>query len=397
MTNNTMDAKVQALLALPEVRAAMQRIDSMIEAVVADTIRITEVEAPPFMEDERAALVAEMMRSIGLDGVHVDAAKNAVGILPAAGEHARQGEALLLAAHIDTVFPAGTDVKVRREGDILRAPGAGDNSSSVAAMLGVARLLLEGGFELPREVIFSGDAGEEGLGDLSGMKALMKTYGQRVRHVLPVDGGVGAVIHAGVGSRRLRVTTHSPGGHSYGAFGVPSAIHALGRMIAGIADIEVPKRPKTTYTVGVIGGGTSVNTIAGEAHMLVDMRSESADELARLEHKVRRAIDDGAKRGEVTYDIEVVGDRPAGSIPLESELPQMILAVNRALGIASYAEASSTDANVPLGMGIPAVTIGIKSGGDAHRATDYVEISSFAPGMKAVLLSILMAVGYKDN
>jgi len=392
-----MDAKVQALLALPEVRAAMQRIDSMIEAVVADTIRITEVEAPPFMEDERAALVAEMMRSIGLDGVHVDAAKNAVGILPAAGEHARQGEALLLAAHIDTVFPAGTDVKVRREGDILRAPGAGDNSSSVAAMLGVARLLLEGGFELPREVIFSGDAGEEGLGDLSGMKALMKTYGQRVRHVLPVDGGVGAVIHAGVGSRRLRVTTHSPGGHSYGAFGVPSAIHALGRMIAGIADIEVPKRPKTTYTVGVIGGGTSVNTIAGEAHMLVDMRSESADELARLEHKVRRAIDDGAKRGEVTYDIEVVGDRPAGSIPLESELPQMILAVNRALGIASYAEASSTDANVPLGMGIPAVTIGIKSGGDAHRATDYVEISSFAPGMKAVLLSILMAVGYKDN
>jgi len=397
VTNNTMDAKVQALLALPEVRAAMQRIDSMIEAVVADTIRITEVEAPPFMEDERAALVAEMMRSIGLDGVHVDAAKNAVGILPAAGEHARQGEALLLAAHIDTVFPAGTDVKVRREGDILRAPGAGDNSSSVAAMLGVARLLLEGGFELPREVIFSGDAGEEGLGDLSGMKALMKTYGQRVRHVLPVDGGVGAVIHAGVGSRRLRVTTHSPGGHSYGAFGVPSAIHALGRMIAGIADIEVPKRPKTTYTVGVIGGGTSVNTIAGEAHMLVDMRSESADELARLEHKVRRAIDDGAKRGEVTYDIEVVGDRPAGSIPLESELPQMILAVNRALGIASYAEASSTDANVPLGMGIPAVTIGIKSGGDAHRATDYVEISSFAPGMKAVLLSILMAVGYKDN
>ncbi len=385
------DAKAKHLLELPEVKRAFAALEASVGKVVADTIRITEVEAPPFKEDERATLVAAMMREVGLQEVHVDSAKNAVGIIKGKGT---KEKAVILAAHIDTVFPAGTNVKVSREGNILRAPGCGDNSSSVAALLNVARVLIEGGFTLPRDVIIAGDAGEEGLGDLSGMKALMNAYRDRVEYALPVDGGLGAVIHAGVGSRRIKVTTHSPGGHSYGAFGVPSAVHGLGRMIANIADIEVPSRPRTTYTVGVIGGGTSVNTIAGEAWMLVDMRSESAEELAKLEAKVRAGIDDGAKRGDVTYEIQVVGDRPAGSIPIESELPQMVLAVNRALGIESYAEASSTDANVPLGMGIQAVTVGIKRGGDAHRLTDYCEIDSFLPGMKTVLLSILMAAGY---
>lgn len=387
------DARAQQLLALSEVKRAFAELEASVERVVADTIKITEVEAPPFQEEARAHLVAGMMREIGLAGVHVDEAKNAVGFIEAAGD----GKALILAAHIDTVFPAGTDVTVKREGNILRAPGCGDNSSSVAALLNVARVLIEGGFQLPRKVIIAGDAGEEGLGDLSGMKALMKTYGHEIEYALPVDGGIGAVTHAGVGSRRLKVTTHSPGGHSYGAFGVPSAIHGLGRMIASIADIEVPKKPKTTYTVGVIGGGTSVNTIAGEAWMLIDMRSESAAELATLEGKVRECIAAGAAAGDVSVDIEVVGDRPAGSIPIESELPQMVLATHRALGIKSYAEASSTDANVPLGMGIPAVTIGIKSGGDAHRLTDYADINSFLPGMKSVFLSILMATGYRGN
>jgi len=389
----TYDTAVRHLLELPEVKRAFAKLEASVDQVVADTIRITEVEAPPFKEDTRADLVAGMMRQAGLADVHVDAAKNAVGTIKGSGD----GKAVILAAHIDTVFPAGTDVKVKRDGNILRAPGCGDNSSSVAALLNVARVLIDEGFELPRKVIIAGDAGEEGLGDLSGMKALMKTYGQEIEYALPVDGGIGAVTHAGVGSRRLKVTTHSPGGHSYGAFGVPSAIHGLGRMIALIADIEVPKKPKTTYTVGVIGGGTSVNTIAGEAWMLIDMRSESSAELAKLEEKVRGCIAAGAERGDVSVDIEVVGDRPAGSIPLESELPQMVMAVHRALGIQSEPGASSTDANVPLGMGIQGVTIGIKQGGDAHRLTDYAEIDSFVPGMKSVMLSILMATGYRGK
>lgn len=397
MTNNLTahyDAKVEALLQRPEIQQAMTMIEGSLERVVADTIKITEVEAPPFEEDERAKLVADMMADIGLADVHVDAAKNAVGILPAAS--GQTGGGVLLAAHIDTVFPAGTDVTVKREGGILRAPGCGDNSSSVAALLMVAGIIRQLELPLPNEVIISGDAGEEGLGDLSGMKELMKTYRERVRYALPVDGSLGAVTHAGVGSRRLRVTTRTPGGHSYGAFGVPSAIHGLAKMIARIADIEVPKAPKTTYTTGVIGGGTSVNTIAAEAFMLLDMRSESASELAKLEEKVRAIMSEEAERSSVKYEVEVVGDRPAGSIPLESELPQMVMAANRALGIESHPGASSTDANVPLAMGIPAVTIGIKSGGDAHRWTDYVDIDSFVPGMKTVLLSTLLAVGYGE-
>jgi tripeptide aminopeptidase len=390
-----MDMRVSNLLARPEVQRALARVEELVEDVVAATIRICEVEAPPFLEGPRAALVAEMMREVGLSEVHVDDGPSAVGFLPAVS--GQKGGAVLLAAHIDTVFPAGTDVRVKRDGNVLMAPGVSDNSASVAGMLGVARALLETGLTLPREVIFAGNAGEEGLGDLRGMKVLMRTYRSRVMAALPVDGALGSVTHAGVGSRRFKVTTHSPGGHSYGAFGVPSAIHGLGRMIAGIADVKVPSKPKTTYTVGVIGGGTSVNTIAPEAWMLVDMRSESADELTKLEAEVRRLIDDGARRGDVTYDIEVVGDRPAGGIPLSNELPQIVMAVHRALGIKSHPEASSTDANVPLSMGIPAVTIGVKQGYDAHLPTDRVLIDSLAPGMKNVLLCILLATGYGDD
>ncbi len=395
MTDETaarMDARVAALMARPEVKKAMARLEELVEDTIAATIRICEVEAPPFLEGPRAELVADMMRQTGLSDVHVDEGPSAVGFLPAAS--GRKGDALLLAAHIDTVFPAGTDVRVKREGGYLIAPGVSDNSASVAGMLTVARVLLEAGIALPREVILAGNAGEEGLGDLRGMKILMNTYKDRVAASLPVDGAIGSVTHAGVGSRRFKVTAHSPGGHSYGAFGVPSAIHGLGRMIAGIADVKVPSKPKTTYTVGVIGGGTSVNTIAPEAWMLVDMRSESAEELAKLEAEVRRLIDEGARRGDVTYDIEVVGDRPAGGIQLTAELPQMVMAVHRALGIKSHPEASSTDANVPLSMGIPAVTIGVKQGRDAHLPTDRVEIASFVPGMKNVLLCILLATGY---
>ncbi|MDP2872385.1 MAG: M20/M25/M40 family metallo-hydrolase [Bacillota bacterium] len=389
-----MDVRVAALLARPEVKKAMARIEELVEDTVAATIKICEVEAPPFLEGPRAELVADMMREVGLSDVHVDEGPSAVGFLPA--ESGRKGEALLLAAHIDTVFPAGTDVRVKREGGYLVAPGVSDNSASVAGLLTIARVLRETGITLPREVIFAGNAGEEGLGDLRGMKVLMRTYKDRVSAALPVDGAIGAVTHAGVGSRRFKVTTHTPGGHSYGAFGVPSAIHGLGRMIAGIADVKVASKPKTTYTVGVIGGGTSVNTIAPEAWMLVDMRSESADELTKLEAQVRGLIDEGARRGECTYDIEVVGDRPAGGIPLTAELPQMVMAAHRALGIKSHPEASSTDANVPLSMGIPAVTIGVKRGHDAHLPTDRVEIDSLVPGMKNVLLCILLATGYGE-
>jgi acetylornithine deacetylase/succinyl-diaminopimelate desuccinylase-like protein len=389
------DRQVAATLEIGEVNRAFARFEELLPTVVNDTVRISEVAAPPFGEQRRAALVAELMREAGLEGVHVDGAPNAVGFLPALGAGAPgRGRALLVAAHIDTVFPDGTDVTVHREGGILRGPGCGDNSASVAVMLCVARVMKELGLRLPLEVIFAGDAGEEGLGDLRGMKVLLRAYRDRLACALAADGGLGAVIHWGVGSRRLKVTTRTPGGHSYGSFGVPSAIHGLGRMIAGIAELKVPAKPKTTFNVGVIGGGTSVNTIAPEAWMLVDMRSEDAMALAALEQDVRAVIGEGAVRGQCSVAVEVVGDRPAGGLPLQADLPQKALAVLRALGIPTFTEAGSTDANVPLSAGIPAVCIGVKRGGDAHRVTDFVEVDSLLPGMKNLLLCMIMASGY---
>jgi len=382
---------VAAVARRPEVQAAFKRIDGMLEEFAAETMAICEVPAPPFQEHARARFVAGLMERYGLSSVHVDEAPNAIGIYPAAG--GREGDAVLLAAHIDTVFPEGTDCTVRREGNRLTAPGVSDNSANVAAILAVARLLLEFHFELPREVIFIGDAGEEGLGDLRGMKQAMRDYGGRARYIMPVDGAFGTICHRAVGSRRFRVTAKTGGGHSYGAFGAPSAVHGLGRMIAGIAGIKVPRSPKTTYNVGVIGGGTSVNTIAAGAWMEVDMRSEKAAGLAQLEQEVRAMIDQGAKAEGVGCRIDVVGDRAAGEVPPTAELIQMLSAVYRHFGIEPALTSGSTDSNVPIGMGLQAATISAKTGAHGHTLGDTVDVETMIPGVKALLLAVLVAAG----
>ncbi len=393
-TSTAWEKKVQETLALPEVQRALARFDAILEDVAAEIKAISEVAAPPFHEGERARFVAEKMKAIGLTDVHVDEAPNPIGVYPATS--GKEGEALLLAAHIDTVFPPGTDVTVTRQGNVMKGAGVGDNASNVGAILAVARVLKEEGFQLPREVIFVGTAGEEGLGDLRGMKQAMKTYKDRVRWCLPVDGSLGGVTHAAVGSRRYDIVVRGPGGHSYGAFGAPSAIHALGRMIAAISDIQVPERPRTTYNVGTVTGGTSVNTIAPEASMLLDMRSESAEELARLEAEVKRRVDSVAKLSKVTYEMKLLGDRAAGALPVEHDLPQMVMASGRALGVEPHPHASSTDSNVPIGMGIPSVTMGTSHKGNSHRVDDWFDVPSLATGMKHLLLCVLLGTGYKE-
>lgn len=376
----------------PEVQAAFRRIDGMLEEFAAETTAICEVPAPPFKEHARAGFVADLMRRYGLAEVHVDEAPNPIGVFPAAS--GTKGDAVLLAGHIDTVFPEGTDCTVRRDGNTLIAPGAGDNSANVAAMLAVARLLREFRFTLPREVIFVGTAGEEGLGDLRGMKAAMQALKDRVTRIMPVDGAYGTICHRAVGSRRLKVTARTVGGHSFGDFGRPSAIHALGRMISGIAALKVPASPKTTFNVGVIGGGTSVNTIAPTAWMQVDMRSESAAELARLEESVRRAVQAGTEAEGVEHTIEVVGDRPAGETPADAGLIKMLVAVFEHMGVAPVLRSGSTDANVPIGMGLEAATISAKNGTGAHTIDDAVYLASMIPGVKTLLLTVLVAAGW---
>jgi len=383
---------VATVLARQEVQRAFAAIDGMLEDAAALTTRICEVPAPPFAEAERADFVASLMREYGLAGVHVDAAPNAIGVYPAAD--GSRGHAVLLAAHIDTVFPVDTDCTVVRHGMNLTAPGVSDNSANVAAILLVARLLKEHGFALPREVIFVGTAGEEGLGDLRGMKQAMHDLHKRVETILPVDGSYGTICHRAVGSRRFRVSVSTAGGHSYGAFGIPSAIHGLGRMIAGIAAISVPTLPKTTYNVGVIGGGTSVNTIAASAWMQVDMRSESAEELAKLEGAVRSAVAAGAEAEGVSYEMELLGDRAAGAVPADAPLIQMLQEVYRAMGTTPQLRSGSTDANVPIGMGLPAATISAKTGSAGHTVRDTVHLESMIPGIKALLLAVLVASGW---
>ena len=358
------------------VSTVLAHVESNLEEMVAENIRICEIPAPSYHEKERAEYIARRFREEDLAEVRIDDVNNVYGTLAGAG-----GKTAMLAAHSDTVFPLGTDVTVRREGDILRAPGVRDNSTGVAALVTFARVARELGLTLPGDVILVATSCEEGLGDLRGMKAAMSELKDRVSYVIGVDGSLGGLVHEGICSRRLKVNVSTGGGHSWGNFGVPSAIHALGSMIHGISSIKVPQAPRTSYNVGVISGGTSINSIAGNADMLVDMRSVDAAALAALEVEVRSIIEAERLVHQVEVDIDVVGDRPGGFIPAEHPLVQMVRGVMGSLELEIEALASSTDANVPLSMGIPAVCIGITEGVGAHRLDEYLYINPMAKGM----------------
>jgi acetylornithine deacetylase/succinyl-diaminopimelate desuccinylase-like protein len=309
---------------------------------------------------------------------------------------------LVFAAHLDTVFPEGTNVKVTREGDVLKGPGIGDDCRGLAVMLGVIRALDEAKVETPGTITFVADVGEEGLGDLRGMKELFgATMKGQIDKFVSVDGiGLG-VVNIGVGSNRYRVTFKGPGGHSYGAFGMANPIQAMGRAIAKIDAFEVPTNPKTTFNVGRVGGGTSVNAIPFEAWMEVDMRSSDAASLKSVDDKfhaaIRQAVEEENRRwngrGAVTVAAELVGVRPAGQTPKNSPIVTTAMEVSRALGIEEVLREGSTDANVPMNMGIPAITIsGGGSGSGAHSLGETFNTKdSWRGTQRAVLLAVALA------
>ncbi len=357
-----------------------------LEDMVQENIAVCEVAAPSFQEKARADYVARRWRELGLTNVFLDETPNVYADIR--GQAA--GPTVLVAAHLDTVFPADTDVHVRREGDKLYAPGVRDNSTSVAALIQLVAGLRDLSIALKGRLILVGTAGEEGLGDLRGIKAAMARFGQEVDMVIAVDGNLGSVIHEGIASRRLQVTVSTGGGHSWGDFGAPSAVHALGRMIADIARLQVPAMPRTTYNVGVISGGTSINTIAPQAEMLIDMRSTASTSLAKLEKDVRSILE--LHSNGVKLAIEVVGDRPGGALSSSHALVQLGKATLEALGINPSSSPSSTDANVPLSLGIPAVCIGITTGQGAHRLDESLDVRPIAKGMSqltAMLVTLL--------
>ena len=372
------------IITLPLVETVKSWFFEHREDIIAENIAITEIPAPSWDEHERALYIAERLRQLGLQQVETDAADNALGILAGKGD----GPVLLLAAHLDTVFPRGTDLRVRREGGLLFAPGVRDNSFGVTSLLWLLRAIRDFSIEFPGRLICVATAGEEGLGDLKGMKAVMERFHREVDYVIAVDGGLGGLTIGGITSRRFRITVNTAGGHSYGAFGAPSAIHSLGKMIAGISGIKVPQSPKTTYNVGTVSGGNSVNSIAARAEMLIDMRSEEREALMSLETELMQVIETVKKEDGVEVDIELLGDRPGGATPADHPLVEAIQKVQASLGIATDTHASSTDANVPMSYAIPAVTFGCARGGNAHRIDEWLDTEGMDVGLTQLLLAV---------
>ena len=365
--------RVTAPTTHPGVRAALEALRTDNAWTLEQQVALCEIPAPPFGEAARAAEFKRRLEALGLASVRIDAVGNVIATRPGTGG----SETMVLSAHLDTVFPEGTDVRVTREGTVLTGPGIGDDCRGLAVVLAVARAFERAQVRTRGDVVIVGTVGEEGPGNLRGVRHLFeKELPGRIRYFISVDGTGLGLTTAAVGSNRYRVTYRGPGGHSYGAFGMPNPIHALGRAMAKIADLPVPDRPKTTFNVGVIDGGTSVNSISATGVMDVDMRSESVAALDTLDARFRRALtaalaEEHARwpRSTVrlTVDIDTIGVRPAGAQPDSARIVRTALAAARALGFATEAAASSTDANIPISLGIPAITIdGGGTGRGAH-------------------------------
>lgn len=378
-----------AVPARERVAAVRAAAEQAVPRVLDLTERVAAVPAPTGQEGERSRVVADLFAAAGL-AVEVDDLGDVVATLPGSGG----GRApVLLAAHLDTVFAAGTPLPIRRDGDRLHGPGVGDNSLGVASLLALPELLAAAGETPAADLLLTGNVGEEGLGNLRGMRAVMDARPD-VGAVVAVEGhNLGRVTHVAVGSRRLRLTATGPGGHSWGDFGRPNAIHALAHVIAALDALLLPRTPKTSLSVGTIAGGVSVNTIPPTASCLVDMRSVDAASLARIGERVERVVAE-ANRGGIAVSAEILGERPAGVVPLDAPVVRVAAGVLAALGLETVFDASSTDANVPIGRGVPAVCVGLTSGGNVHREDEYVDAGPLGVGLaQLALLAVALADG----
>jgi acetylornithine deacetylase/succinyl-diaminopimelate desuccinylase-like protein len=358
-------------------------------AIVETAIAIQQIPAPTFDEARRGAEVAGRMRALGLADVQIDAVGNVYG--RRAGHSG--GPGLLIAAHLDTVFPAETDLAVRRDGMRIYGPGLGDNSMGVAALLHLAQALMKADVANAGDIWFVANVGEEGLGDLRGMRAAVEQLSGQIGAAIALEGcDPGRVIHAGLGVRRYQISATASGGHSWSQFGSPSAIHALVRLAAQLTQLDVPKQPRSSFNIGVIQGGSSVNTIAERASLLLDLRSTAPEGLGALIDQVEQSVAQArATEAGVIFALETVGDRPAGSIARDHALTQLAGAAYGAEGLGEIYEIASTDANIPLSRGIPAVCIGVCDGGNAHRLDEYIEPARLPSGMRALLWLALAA------
>jgi tripeptide aminopeptidase len=377
------------ILASPErIEAVRAAAHAVTPDVLELTALISAVPSPTGEESEKSLLVERLFATAGL-ATERDAIGDVVGVIP--GQLATQPGTprLVVAAHIDTVFPIDTPLEINRSADRLSGPGVGDNSVAVAAAIKLADLLRIAG-EVPAvDVLLTGNVGEEGLGNLRGIREVLASRSD-IGAVVALEGhNLGRVTHVAVGSRRFRITVKGPGGHSWGDFGRPNAIHGLSKLIAELDAVSLPRSPKTTLNVGMISGGVSVNTIAPEASCLLDLRSIDESALRRLSDRVTRIVDRSNRGDAVAYAVESIGERPAGVVAADSPIVQIAAGTLKALGLEPSFDASSTDANVAIAAGIPAVCIGLTTGGNVHRTDEFIDMEPVSKGVTQLALLTL--------
>ncbi len=395
--SDTLEQQFAAVKAHPLVQRGIAFLESDANKTLQEQLAMTAIPAAPFKEQARAAYFRDRLAEAGVSDARIDAEGNVIGTRKGCG-----GPALVLSAHIDTVFPEGTDLTITQKDGRYIAPGIRDDSRGLAAVLSVARAFDATGLRTVGDVWFVGTVGEEGLGNLRGVRALFREHAG-IDGFISIDGGdMGRITLAATGSRRFRVTYKGPGGHSFAAFGLPSAVHAMGRAIARIADLRTPADPKTTFNVGRVRGGTGATAIAEDAVMDVDVRSNAADELERTAAEVIAIIEASARdenarwnSSELSVAIEDLGARPAGTQPRDQPIVRAAVAAVRSLGIEQLQfGASSTDCNIPISLGIPAIAIpgGGKSGGN-HSLTEWFDPTLGHLGPQNAFLTVLTLAG----
>jgi acetylornithine deacetylase/succinyl-diaminopimelate desuccinylase-like protein len=360
----------------------------MIDRLLDLTLQIQQIPAPTFAEARRAAFVRDRFVREGLEEVETDSTGNVLARLPGVGHAVAP---LLVSAHLDTVFPEGTDLTPHRTAERITAPGIGDNSLSVAALFGLLWRLRERGASLPGDLWLAANVGEEGLGDLRGMRALVDRFGASPRAYLVLEGmAFGHIYHRGIGVRRYRITARTAGGHSWTDYGSPSAIHELAEVASRITALRLPERPRTTLNVGRMWGGTSINTVAAEAALELDLRSEDADNLETLVRRVDALVVTAQKRG-VSVETELISERPPGVIRPDHPLIRLAVSCISDQGESPSLIAGSTDANIPLSRGYPALVLGLTTGSGAHTTKESINIEPLERGLESVVQFVCRA------
>lgn len=389
--------KIPHIAKLPEIRACLDYFTGHRRELEELIIEVQQVPSPTFSEGARADFVQLQLTELGLKDVSQDAMHNVFGRYP--GTDADAGLAIILSAHLDTVFSADTDLTIQRDGERLCGPGIGDNATGVAGLIFLAKTLREHQIVPQADLWFVFNAGEEGLGDLRGMRAVVDRFGEHAIYLVVEGGSYGQIMYEAIGVSRFRVDIETDGGHSWGSFGQPSAVHEMGHLISEIANITVPARPRTTFNVGVVEGGTTINSIAARSSMLLDLRSEDTKQLKELVKKFRRIIATRqslalAQGKSITYYVFQVGNRPAGALSASDPLIGWAKAGLEYVGCSPIKFiAGSTDANIPLSRGLRAVCVGLAHSGNSHRSDEFIELDQLPRGMQQLMLLTMAAGG----